>query len=162
MDRSGGGVALSARLGASCLVWVLACTSPARSGVSADQLLRLAAAEIGSDPSVVVIDAESAQAAWGRVVRARTEAPLEESELLARLFDASADAPVEVVAGGPHAPLNEQVLRDAFSMAVLRDLGAVHLVVVGPEVPSPKVAQLCRDRGAACEAVAWTRPGLAD
>jgi len=125
------------------------------STLRSDRLRELAGAKAGPDASWVLIDAESSQAAWGRVVRARTEAPLEESELLAHLFDAGADAGAEIVAGGPYAPLNEQVLRDAFALAGRQDLGGVHLVVVGPEPTSPELGRLCSERGATCDPVEW-------
>ncbi len=115
----------------------------------------LAIAEVGADALVVAIEAESNDDAWGRVVRARTEAPLEESEQLARVFDAHVGGPTRVVVGGPYPQLTEQVLVDALSMVDATSLVQLRVVVVAPEPISRRLRAACTRRDVVCTHEPW-------
>jgi hypothetical protein len=105
----------------------------------------------------VAVEAESQEAAWGEIVRARTEKPREVSLLLARLFEESRVRAREVVVGGPYPLLTDQVLRDAFDL-VPGELPGLRLVEVSAEPPSEALLALCRERGAVCRHEPWVAP----
>lgn len=113
--------------------------------------------QVSRDAAWVAVEAESQEAAWGEVVRARTESPREASLVLARLFEESRVRPREVVVGGPYPPLTDQVLRDAFGM-VPGELPGLRLVEVSAEPLSEGLRALCRERRAACRHEAWVAP----
>lgn len=134
---------------------VFACASPSKQAWI--EALRADAAPGGvpAETPLVLVWAESRDAAWGRIVRARTEGPLEESELLARIFATASVAPVEVVVGGPHAELDEQVLIDAFRIAERDRVPGLRVLYVSPEPPGDRLLELCERHGAACLHRLW-------
>jgi hypothetical protein len=139
-------------------VWLaltLACASVDSSDRSTAWLRELAGMHAGPDATVLAIGADSSKDAWGRVVRARTEAPLEESEQLARIFDASVGAPADVVAGGPFPQLTEQVLLDAFALVNARSLPKLRVVSVSAEPLSTELEAACAEHDATCVHASW-------
>ena len=111
---------------------------------------------VAAGAALVSVEADSTEAAWGRIVRARTETPLAESRLLARAFEAAAAEPALIAVGGPYPKLTEQVLLDAFALARTDPLAGLRLVHVSPEPPSAELLAVCAKRGAVCEHRAWT------
>lgn len=158
MDRCGRGIALSgfasARWWIPILVLGAACAAPTPS--VRERLGALAIAEAGPDVIVVAVDAESNEAAWGRVVRARTETPLDESQQLARVFDAHVGGPTRVVVGGPYAQLTEQVLVDAFALVDAASLAQLRVVVVGPDPITRRLRDACTRRDVVCTHQIWS------
>lgn len=110
---------------------------------------------IDEDAIWVAVDARSEDAAWGEIVRARTEQPRETSRVLAQVFEQAHSRPLEVVVGGPYPKLTDQVLRDAFGLAH-GELEGLRLVEVGAEPLSEELLALCRERGAECLHQLWT------
>ena len=111
---------------------------------------------LASEAAFVPVDADSAEAAWGRIVRARTETPLAESRQLALAFDATAAEPAQIVVGGRYPKLTEQVLLDAFALARTARLPGLQLVLVSPEPPFAALLAACEDRGAVCTHWRWS------
>lgn len=81
---------------------------------------------------------------------ARGESPLEESRVLAALFESAGRESVEVVVGGPYPPLTEQVLLDALVLARSARLSGLRVVIVSPEPPAPALRAALE-----ASAVAW-------
>lgn len=133
----------------------LACASSSQEAWVAALRADAAAGGMGPDTPVVLVFAEGRDAAWGRIVRARTEAALEESELLASVFASAAVAPVEVAVGGPWAELNEQVVIDAFGLAERDRLPGLRVLYVSPEPPGGRVLELCAHHRATCLHRLW-------
>jgi hypothetical protein len=132
-----------------------ACAASGPSTSTRERLVALAQAEVGVDAIVVAVDAESNDDAWGRVVRARTESPLEESKQLAQVFDAHVGGPTRVVVGGLYPQLTEQVLVDAFALVDATSLAQLRVVVVGPDPVTPRLRDACTRRDVVCTHQAW-------
>jgi hypothetical protein len=112
--------------------------------------------DLAAKAAFAPVDADSAEAAWGRIVRARTEEPLEESRLLALAFDATTAEPAQIVVGGRYPSLTEQVLLDAFALARGARLSGLQLVHVSPEPPSAALLAACAKRSAVCTHRRWS------
>jgi hypothetical protein len=157
LDRSRGGIALIGLARAWGWIPILALGAACAAVVPStrERLDALVIADGGPDAIVVAVDAESNDGAWGRVVRARTETPLDESKQLARVFDAHVGGPTRVVVGGPYPQLTEQVLVDAFSLVDATSLAQLRVVVVGPDPVTPRLRDACTRRDAVCTHQAW-------
>ena len=137
------------------LTLVLACVAPPNEAWLAALRADAAPGGLAPETPLVLVWAEDPEAAWGRIVRARTEAPLEESELLARVFEAAAVGPVEVAMGGPYSELNEQVMIDAFGITERDRVPGLRVLYVSPEPPGDRLLQLCERHRAACLHRPW-------
>lgn len=157
MDRCSRRIALSGFARAVRWIPILllgaACAASAPS--TPERLGALAIAEGGPDAIVVAVDAESNDDAWGRVVRARTESPLEESQQLARVFDAHVGGPTRVFVGGPYTQLTEQVLVDAFELVDATSLVQLRVVVVGPDPVTRRLRDACTRHDVVCTHQPW-------
>lgn len=102
------------------------------------QLARQAAAVPGFPPdaSIVAVDAGSTTEAWKELVRLRSEGPSPVSHQLGVALAESRGARRDLVVGGPHAPLTERVLLDAFALSRAPSLPGLRVLLVTPRPPS--------------------------
>ena len=114
------------------------------------------ASDAAEAAAVVPVWADSEEEAWGRVVQAQTESPLDESQRLTAWLDEPRAVGAEVWTGGPFAPLNDQVLIDALKFTKRARVPGVRIVFVSPEPPSPELEALLAKRGVAWVHRAWT------
>ena len=123
------------------------------------EALRADAAPVGGalspGTSVVLVWAESDQAAWGRIVRARTETPLDESKLLADVFETASVERIEIAVGGPYPDLNEQVLLDAFQGSRRDLMPGLSVIYVSPTPPGEKLVEVFERRGSQWRHQPW-------
>ena len=143
---------MRARVAAGLLF--LACAAPPEAWLEA--LRADAGPTLAPGTPAVLVWADGRDAAWGRIVRARTEAPLEESRLLARIFATASVRSAEVVVGGPYPDLSEQVLIDAFLIADRDRVPGLRVVYVSPEPPGEKLIELFERHGAEWLHRAWS------
>lgn len=150
----------AAAAGWAQLAWALAALAACAGGSEAQKAALRADAEAGGPlapgAALVLVWAESPEEAWQRIVRARTEAPLEESQLLALAFARAAIERVEAAVGGPHPVLNDQVLIDAFLLMPRDRVPNLHVIYVSPEPPGEKLVEIFELRGATWEHRPWT------
>ncbi|MEM7413375.1 MAG: hypothetical protein AAF430_24300 [Myxococcota bacterium] len=150
---------MSVRVAAACIALLAFGCGPKLDAAWAAAHLRAAAtsaSEGGGRPAVVPVWAASEEAAWGRVVRAQTEEPLDESRALTALFDEADGAAVEAWVGGPHAPLNDQVLLDALRFTRRARVPGAHVVFVSPVPPGEDLEAMLEERGVRWSHTLWT------
>lgn len=116
----------------------LACAGSTESPGLEQVLADRAAGVVGFSPdaSVVVVDAGSPEKAWQELVRIRGEGPSPVSRQLGEAFAESRGERRDIVVGGPHGPLNERILLDAFSLSRAPTLPGLRILLVSPEPAS--------------------------
>jgi len=135
---------------ALALVWGLGCASgPVGALLGRDaereheralegRLAREAAAVSSFAPGagIVAVPAATPDAGWQTLALIRGQGPSPLSRQLGESFAETRGEARDLVIGGPHAPLAERVLLDAFALSRARALPGLRILWVAPEPPT--------------------------
>ena len=134
-----------------------ACTVPLTDAEVGTVMRRSAGA--GPEAKLVILNAATQMEAMTLVVEARSNGPIVPSKRLALGFAAGAQAPVHFLVGGPHPTLNDQVVRDAFSLCKEPRVPGLRVTFVSPNPPTAELVKLASDYRAKLVHALYVPPG---